>query len=61
MALAYSRHVFTEVFQGLPGPSGSLSNIMTSRAVALANKEVDKVMGEAKKKKTWSIHEVRST
>ena len=36
---------------GLPSPSGSLSNIMTLRVVALANKEVDKVMGEAKKQK----------
>ena len=36
---------------GLPSPSGSLSNIMTLRAVALANKEVDKVMVEAKKQK----------
>ena len=36
---------------GLPSPSGSLSNIMILRAVALANKEVDKVMGEAKKQK----------
>ena len=36
---------------GLPSPSGSLSNIMTLRAVALANKEVGKVMGEAKKQK----------
>ena len=36
---------------GLPSPNGSLSNIMTLRAVALANKEVDKVMGEAKKQK----------
>ena len=33
---------------GLPSPSGSLSNIMTLRAVALANKEV---MVEAKKQK----------
>ena len=36
---------------GLPSPSGSLSNIITLRAVVLANKEVDKVMAEAKKQK----------
>ena len=42
---------YFKVKDGLPSPSGSLSNIMTLRAVALANKEVDKVMGEAKKQK----------
>ena len=46
---------------GLPHPKGSLSCSLPSQAIALTNKEVEKVIGRTKKRgvqRTVSIHHV---
>ena len=44
------RHLFKPV-DGLPDPKGSLSGVISSAAIASANREVQKVMDSGKKKR----------
>lgn len=46
-----SLYLYFKAKEGLLHPSGSLSSLMSSRAIALANKEVRKAVDDGKAKK----------
>lgn len=51
LAVGMSLRQYFKAKDGLPEPNGSLSRVMTTKAIAFANKEVEKALNDQTPKK----------